>query len=249
MQRHLGLAVVVCLTLIGPSPVQAQGRGWEFEVTPYLWVAGFSGDFGIAGAPPASVDLSFSDLVENLSIGGMLAVEAGTGRWRMLFDGVYMKLSGDGDTPGPFFSGVDVETEMGLLQAALGYRVVDQQGVAFDVLAGARAWIIESDLEFNAGVLPKQAFNDDKAWVDPIVGLRGRFSLTRNLVLTFLGDIGGFGLVSHFTWQAWAGVVYHLSDRWALKAGYRALGVDYSDDGFVFDTVIQGPIVGVSLRF
>lgn len=103
------------------SPAQAQQlSGSEFELTPYLWGAGLSGDIGVRGAPPASVDLSFSDLLEDLSLGGMLAAEGGIGLWRFLLDGTYMKLSEDGDTPGRLFSGVGADLEVGLVQGALG---------------------------------------------------------------------------------------------------------------------------------
>lgn len=40
-----------------------------------------------------------------------------------------------------------------------------------------------------------------------------------------------------------------FNDKFSAVAGYRALGVDYSDDGFVLDIVQQGPIFGVVLRF
>jgi hypothetical protein len=32
-------------------------------------------------------------------------------------------------------------------------------------------------------------------------------------------------------------------------AGYRALGVDYSHDGFVYDVVQKGPILGLMVQF
>jgi hypothetical protein len=35
----------------------------------------------------------------------------------------------------------------------------------------------------------------------------------------------------------------------SLKAGYRALGVDYTIGGFKVDAVLHGPVVGVGIRF
>jgi hypothetical protein len=40
-----------------------------------------------------------------------------------------------------------------------------------------------------------------------------------------------------------------LYTKISAVAGYRALGVDYSHDGFVLDIVQQGPICGVVMHF
>jgi opacity protein-like surface antigen len=45
------------------------------------------------------------------------------------------------------------------------------------------------------------------------------------------------------------GLGYEMSDHFSAVAGYRALGVDYQDGDFEFDVTIQGPIVGVALKF
>ena len=40
------------------------------------------------------------------------------------------------------------------------------------------------------------------------------------------------------------GVADHLA-----SLGYRALGVDYENDGFVYDVVQHGPVLGMVFRF
>jgi hypothetical protein len=40
-----------------------------------------------------------------------------------------------------------------------------------------------------------------------------------------------------------------VSDSVSLIAGYRGLSVDYEDDGFVFDVVMHGPILGLTWSF
>ena len=61
--------------------------------------------------------------------------------------------------------------------------------------------------------------------------------------------IGGFGVSSDFTWDVMGGLGYEVSDSISLVAGYRGLGVDYKHDGFVFDVVQDGPILGAVFRF
>ncbi|POH31963.1 hypothetical protein ATY30_11145 [Sinorhizobium americanum] len=50
-------------------------------------------------------------------------------------------------------------------------------------------------------------------------------------------------------WDVAAAIGYRFSDTVSAVAGYRALGVDYSNDGFLFDVVQQGPILGLVVKF
>jgi hypothetical protein len=61
--------------------------------------------------------------------------------------------------------------------------------------------------------------------------------------------VGGFGASSDVTWDVMGGVGYQYSDSVSFNLGYRALGVDYDHDGFVYDIVQQGPILGAVFRF
>jgi opacity protein-like surface antigen len=64
-----------------------------------------------------------------------------------------------------------------------------------------------------------------------------------------LGDVGGFGVGSDLTWQAFGGVSYDINETWSIKAGYRALATDYENGGFRLDAVSHGPVVGLGVRF
>lgn len=46
-----------------------------------------------------------------------------------------------------------------------------------------------------------------------------------------------------------AALGYRFNERFSAVAGYRALGVNYRNDGFVFDVVKQGPIIGLVMHF
>lgn len=45
-----------------------------------------------------------------------------------------------------------------------------------------------------------------------------------------------------------AGVGYRTNDTFSATLGYCTLGVDYTDDDFLFDVVPQGPIAGLTIR-
>ncbi|WP_156953419.1 hypothetical protein [Afifella pfennigii] len=68
--------------LAGAISTPAHAQDWEFQVTPYAWLSGLSGDVGtIPGLPAGSVDLSFGDILDDLDFAGMLLASARNGPW------------------------------------------------------------------------------------------------------------------------------------------------------------------------
>jgi hypothetical protein len=76
---------------------------------------------------------------------------------------------------------------------------------------------------------------------------RGDYSITPHVYLTGWGLVGAGG--ADLDWDVAAGLGYRFNERFSAVAGYRALGVNYSENGFVFDVVQQGPIMGVVIHF
>jgi hypothetical protein len=228
----------------------APGGGWGFALTPYVWFTGLDGDVGaISGLPAVDVDAGFDDLIEKADLALMLAVEARRGRFGVVADVTYLSLSADGATPGRLFGDAEVESDTVFATVAGFYRAVAGDGFSLDVFAGARIWYVDTEIDLGAGRLPARGAEDDDLWADPVVGLRGNARLGRGFFLAGAADIGGFGVASDLTWQALGTLGYRFSDRFAARAGYRHLAVDYEDDGFVWDVELSGPILGASLRF
>jgi hypothetical protein len=95
--------------------------------------------------------------------------------------------------------------------------------------------------------------DDDKTWVDPVVGRQGRLELTgRWEAFAAEGDVGGFGAGSDLTWDWVAGVGYGFElfgPQSFVRAGYRMLYQDHKDGGFEWDVTYEGPVVGLTTRF
>jgi hypothetical protein len=79
----LGAAVAVAL---GAAPATAQAQaassrttGWSFEFTPYLWGAAMSGSVGVGSLEDVAVDMSFSDILDNLDAGEFHQQHGGRG--------------------------------------------------------------------------------------------------------------------------------------------------------------------------
>jgi hypothetical protein len=106
---------------------------------------------------------------------------------------------------------------------------------------------VDTDISFSGGIIGDLDVSDGDTWVDGLVGVRGRYDFNENWYLTGWGLIGAGG--ADLDWDVAGGLGYQFNDTWSAVAGYRALGVDYSNDGFVFDVVQQGPILGVVAKF
>lgn len=92
--------------------------------------------------------------------------------------------------------------------------------------------------------LPK--YND---WFDPYIGLRGRYQLTPAFYLLVRGDIGGFGVGSNLTWQAYGALGCQLSRHVFAEAGYRYLYIDYDKDGLLEKVAMRGFQVTLGINF
>ncbi|MCC2609366.1 hypothetical protein ABK249_11375 [Neorhizobium sp. Rsf11] len=231
-----------------PEAKPAVSDGWTFAVSPYFWGAGISGDVGQFGLPAVHLESDFGDILKDLDFGFMAVGEARYDRFSIFGDVIYTKVSSGASTPlGIVAERVDAtsETFAGLVGA--GYAVFQDGPSNIDVVAGARVWHASTEISFSGGLLGGVSAKDSATWVDAMAGVRGRYFLTDNLYLSAWALVGAGQ--ADLDWDLAAGIGYQFNDRISAVAGYRALGVDYSNDGFVFDVVQQGPILGLVVRF
>ena len=245
-----GTAVAADAIYSGPNTVEYKTpSGWAFTIAPYGWLAGLEGDVG-AGGRTTHVDESIGDILDNLDIALMGVAEARYDRFGVFTDLVYVRLSDFGDTPfGILASSVDFTTKSLMWTAAGEYRLLDQPDASVDAFAGFRLFSVENELDLNPpGLLGGLELSQTETWADPIVGLKGRISITPRVFLTSWGLIGG-GASSDIVWDVMGAVGYQFTKSFSTVVGYRAAGVDYENDGFVYNTIQQGPILGVEFRF
>lgn len=223
---------------------------WEFSITPYLFTAGLNGTVGARGRS-VDVDASFGDIFERLDFGLMGTFEARKGNWGLLLDTMYISLSNETTTRGILFSGVNSESKLFIIDPEMTYRAfANDKGASIDLLAGVRIWHLKNELTFLPGLLaPLVEVSESKNWADPVVGARGVIALSPRLFLNGKFDLGGFGVGSDFTGQAYGGAGINVKPRVALIGGYRYLYVDYKSDGFLFKTAMKGLVFGATFKF
>ena len=375
-----------------PPPAVQPSSDWQFLMTLPGWGAGLSGDIGVGGFKPVSVDVGLEEIVDHLDMAAALTLEARHDRWGFILDGMYLKMSGEGGTPGRLLDSVSLDVEEVLAEATVTYRLWEGNRGYLDLLAGARLISMDTTLHFDldsAGVhdvsedlsnaivdravsaitgevgkaeararteleslnpearaealrgelrthaiktiieqgalleiirtirnlspaqrelirlkvensreiiaankalakavvdervaarvssarsraqqaverarkklaksiestirrvIPEEV-SDTQAWVDPIIGFRGRYNLTDKCYFAARGDIGGFGVSSDLTLNAFGAVGYQWNKTFSTELGYRYFYVDYAHDGFVFDAATKGLFLGATFKF
>ncbi len=254
---HSGIAkrlmpVVAALVLL-VFPDHSRADNWDFVVAPYLLLPNISGDVSLGRIEGADVEVDIGDILEALELGGMLQLEARhKSGFGVLLNYAFMLL-GD-DATGPLgFADFDAEVFQGILEAYGTYRFEFGRST-LDAYAGIRWWYISIDVDATTP-LGERSFDRDEGWVDPVVGVRWLPRIAAHWRLLVQGDIGGFGVASDFSWNTMAGVIWDKGGSWSIALLYRLLDVDYetgtrgTPSRFVYDTLTQGPILGVAFRF
>jgi len=230
-----------------PAPAQS-GDGWWFRMAPYGWLTAVEGDVNV-GHLSAPVDVTMSDTLENIDFTYMGIFEMGYDRWSLGVDVIYAKFSQDIDAGGRIFDSFRAEQKQWLITPAVSYRLIDTDSYHMSVFAGARVTVFEVGLTGRFVGGGQTTANADTSWVDPIVGVRGQYDISDRWFIRYNGDIGGFGVSSDLTWNAFAGLGYNFTQNASVAFGYRGLGIDYSEGNFGLDIITHGPVLGFELRF
>lgn len=244
------LAAVLALASVPvlAAPPPSAGGGWDFTASVYLWGAGLSGDVAQFGLPPVHMQAEFSEILDNLDFALMVAGEARKERISLFGDVMYTKVSPGAAMPGAILATrVELTSETTAALFGAGYTVLRSERGHLDLVAAARWWRASTELAFTGGVLDGVARSDSDQWVDVLAGARGKYHINERFYLAAWAMAGAGG--ADLDWDAGALVGYEVSDGFAVAGGYRAAGVDYREDGFLFDVVQQGLVLGAVFRF
>lgn len=156
--------------------------------------------------------------------------------YSLFSDIMYTKISTCGETPYEILSNsVDIssETFSGLFGA--GYSLLEDDKSRLDAVAAARIWYASTKIAFDGGLFGGHSGRDGAAWVDAVAGLKAKYFFTDNFYFSGWGILGAGQ--AKIDWDVAGTLGYQFKYNLSVGAGYRALGVDYSHDGFVYDVV------------
>ena len=230
-----------------PAPV-SYVNDWKFQLTLYGWALSLNGDVGIRGLPTVDVDVSFSDILDNLDGAVMGSFFASNGRFVLLSDLIWSKLSDTVDV-GPFGGSVNFDQRQLIAQAAAGYTLpLGIPNLQLSATAGLRYNRLKAEVDIDPALLPVSTSREGtKNWIDPTIGLFLHYDINDRWFINALADIGGFGVGSDITAQGFASLGYMWTQSISTAVGYRVIYTDYKKDGFVYDTTMQGPFASVAV--
>lgn len=254
----LAVFSVACLAgSVSPLAFAASSDEWQFEVTPYLFAAGLKGDVGVKGYK-TSVDMSFSDIWDDLDMAFMAVFTARKGPWIFGLETFYMEMedSASGSVSGPggvvsINGKLDATMKQYLYQGTVGYRVLDGK-TKVDVLGALRYNKLEADMkvkyEFDPPIFSgKKRASGSESWTDAVIGINILHQLTDNIALQGYADAGGSS--DDTTFHFIAGVNWEFKKDYVARFGYRYLSWDYENKGTVWDTHVDGPYMGLGIKF
>lgn len=235
-----GLSTVA---LLGASSASAQ-EGWDYTGFIYLWGASLGGETTTG----QSIDVSFSDILDNLDFGIMGTLEARKGPWAIFGDGIYLNIAKDGDAavgPGiPASADVDIKGIVSTVGA--GYDFIDNGQYRMNAFGGVRYLDMDTTVNLGVGGGSARVRDDFNNW-DAIIGIRGQYAINDRWSLNYYTDIGTGD--TDLTWQA-ALLADYKFDKWTLTFGYRHLAwSDVNDSAAIEDVEFSGPFVGAKFEF
>ena len=266
--------------LVLPAQAQTVPRaepGWQFSVTPYVWVPSIEGTlrYQLPGHPgPDSADISKdgSSILEALNFAAMIAAEARYQRYSVLTDFIYLDLGATGSKlrsvnfgGGGGGTGVGANLDRGTessLSGSLwtlmgGYTVTQGDWGHADIVGGFRLFALNSETNIRlAGDVTAPA---GSASLDR----NARLSESATLFDGIIGMRGRFVIGNGFyapyafdigtgsstlTWQASAALGYQFS--WGgVALGYRYLSYEQGSNKLVQDLSIGGPFLALNFTF
>jgi hypothetical protein len=240
MKRKLLITLTLASALLPTALRAEETKKWTFDTSLNLFLAGLSGDVTVKGQP-AKVDAGFGDILDHLKAGAAGRVTLGYDRWFLSTEFSYMKLVAS-------VPAANVDIKQWLVEPSLGYQFCEY----FAGFAGARYNNIDGTVNFTGPVGLVRGGTQE--WWDPIIGAQLSYPLLGKK-LTFDGhfDLGGFGVGSSLTWQAYPYLNWRFAKWGSAQLGYRWLGTDYQTGSgaskFRYDVVVQGPQIGFTFHF
>jgi hypothetical protein len=261
--QHTGKRIVALLTGIagfafGLHAASAQDAstpgGYQFFVTPYLWLASVHATTKtpLAREPEVNSNVSTVDLLSHLDgVPAMGSLEVRYGRLGFLGDVIHLPVSTDISTRDVLFQGGNAKMRANTGTGMVLYREFEDPVQFVDAGIGFRAWGFSMDVNLNPGLLAGVSVNRSAGWTDPLIGGRYHRDLGNGFGLTAYGDVGGFGVGAHIDWQVIGTIDYVLNPSWNLHLGYRSLNFNYQASGsnLGFNVHMRGPMLAGTFRF
>lgn len=235
--------------LAAAAPGLAAASDWQHTFIVYGIGVGIEGTVG-AGPVEGDIDVSFSDVLDNLEFGAMAGYRGDNGRFGVMADLIYMDLENDKTRStllGPVTATVGVDQLIAELDGSIA--ITDR----LDAYAGLRYWDVDAEVTVSGPLGNSFGREPGEDWVDVLYGLRYALPIGEKWTFVVRGDVAPLGTGSDFSWHSTAFANWQFGEHASLLVGFRWMDVDYDDgegaDRFLMDVSQGGPALGISWTF
>lgn len=228
----------------------------QWTATPYVWAASLDARVSLNGAQVLNEHIAFSELLKDVDMAAMLRVEGQFGRIGTRFDLFYIGMSTTGDAirlPNGIAGTLSSEIGTTIFDATASYGLGGGAS-GFALVAGTRLLVERTELDLTIPTSSTTTLTHSESQRDwqpnAIVGVQFRRRLTSRLSMDARGDIGTGG--TQLTWSAGSEMAYAFgpSERFALRAGYRHLVIDYKEEPpMQASLTLSGLVTGFRIAF
>jgi hypothetical protein len=249
------LLLAVCGTMLTPAPALAQSDKWEVDLAPlYFWAARLDGDIGVNDAV-VPVFLTFDDALDKLAGSFSLHVGARKGRWGVVGDVYFLRLTTDATFTTPVLPReITGEADLGMVIVDAGMSWAVRPGSSLSLIGGLRTYTLSPRLTVTGDTLQRTLIDTSETAVGGFGGITFRPKLGRKAQLLGRADIG---TGQAFTWSSTLGVEYRFASWVGAMAGYKAFGIDTGEvavdrrlvNKVEYSTIQYGPIFSLTFHW
>ena len=194
-----------------------------------------------------SIDISFSEMLDNLDFGLMGAFEARRGPLSIFVDALYLDLSkGQNAAVGPGIpANADIDVSGTVLTTSVGYDVERTPTNRLVAFGGVRGINLENSVNIGVAGRSQRISGKINNW-DAIVGIRGESQISERWGFSYYADVGAGE--SDLTTQISLSLTYAIND-WDLAFGYRYLDWKIGNSPAISDLTFDGPFIGARVNF
>ncbi len=207
----------------------AQSEEWAFEVTPYLWAGGLTGEVEIAGQK-TEFEKSASDLFDDLEFAGSFFAQAKKGRFLLQGRYDYYALSPSGYEVDGQSVDADFDSDILIGKVAAGYQYGEPGGVTTGLLLGIQSLRIENTI---SGPGYSNSESDDLfdlvLIVQPVFPLwsKDETSVLFALPMSIGGAVAGD---SDLYYDVEAQLQYAFTEGFDFRLGYRVSQYEWEEN-------------------
>ncbi len=254
MPGRLGLFLsVLAVTAAAPCFASSFEEGWDFRAQAGFGPMAIDARSTVKGQSASFVSGS-SDLLAFETTALKIRLEAWKGRWGITADNTLANFEAQSriDSANTVtLSGRDSSTELGGSYMLIERNMAKEMKLMCEGMAGGRFVVMKQTLDFSSGVHE----SDRKKYVDPFVGARVTWIISKILSADVRGNVGGFGIGSgsELTWMVVPELNIHLAKSTIINVGYRHYDVrtekETGNTPSQFDGKVYGTFLGVEVRF